>query len=163
MQRVEKDFEDLLRLFNEYKVRYCIVGAFAFGFHAIPRYTKDLDILVEPSEKNGEKIVKALKDFGFGSLNLNISDFTKEGKFIQLGYEPVRVDLITSIKGVKFNQIWKNKKRGMFGSEKAFFPGLKEFIKSKQMAGRKQDLADLDILKKFKEKKEEKRRKRKKK
>ena len=95
--RVEKDFEELLKLFNQFKVKYCIIGAFAFAFYALPRYTKDLDILIEPTLKNGKKIVEALNKFGFGSLNLSINDFCHKGKFIQLGYEPIRVDLITKI------------------------------------------------------------------
>ncbi|MFZ2602849.1 MAG: hypothetical protein WAX79_02470, partial [Candidatus Omnitrophota bacterium] len=96
----EKDYEDLLRLFNKHKVRYCIVGAFAVAFYALPRYTKDMDILVNPGIDNGRRIVNALKEFGFKSLKLTEEDFSREGKLVQLGYEPVRVDLITSISGV---------------------------------------------------------------
>lgn len=146
MAKVEKDFEELLRLFNKHRVHYCIVGAFALGFHALPRYTKDLDLLVEPTEKNGERIVQALKDFGFGSLNITPKDFAKTGRFIQLGYEPVRVDVTTSIEGVSFQEVWKNKKKGMLGHAKVFFIGVDELVKNKKKAGRQQDIADLEIL-----------------
>jgi len=146
----QKDFEELLRLLSKHKVRFCIVGAFALAFHALPRYTKDLDLLVEASEKNGEKIVRALEDFGFGVLKLSPKDFSKKGKFIQLGYEPLRIDLITSLDGVAFEEVWKSKKAGFYGKEKVFYIGLKELIKNKKATGRKQDLADLEVLKKIK-------------
>ena len=144
--RVERDFEELLELFNKHQVKYCIVGAFAVGFYGYPRYTTDMDILVEPSLRNGRKITKALREFGFGSLDLNPQDFSREGAIIQLGYEPVRVDIINSIQGTSFKQIWANKTTGLYGKQKVFFIGLQELIKSKKMAKRKQDLADLELL-----------------
>ncbi|MEW6410043.1 MAG: hypothetical protein AB1488_08020 [Nitrospirota bacterium] len=146
MEKVEKDYEELLRLFNKHKVKYCIVGAFAVAFYAKPRYTKDMDILVEPSIENGKKIVESLNEFGFGTLGLSINDFTQEGGIIQLGYEPVRVDIMTSIEGCTFRQVWKNKKRGKYGRENIYFIGLEELIKNKQASKRKQDKVDLDIL-----------------
>ena len=100
--RLEKDFEKLLGLFNKHNVRYCIVGAYAVAFYATPRYTGDMDILVEPNIENGRKVIEALKEFGFSSLKLKESDFAKEEVIIQLGYAPVRVDLLTSIDGCKF-------------------------------------------------------------
>ena len=109
--KVEKDYEDLLRLFNKNKVKYFIIGAYAVAFYAMPRYTKDIDILVEPDIRNGERIIKALREFGFKSLKLSAKDFAKKGSIIQLGYEPIRVDIITSIPRVNFKEIWKNKKR----------------------------------------------------
>ncbi len=148
MKKVEKDFEELLKLFNKHRVKYCIVGAFAVAFHAVPRYTKDLDILVKPDELNGIQIVKALEAFGFASLKLSAKDFSKEGLYIQLGYEPLRIDLITSVEGITFQEVWKNKKSGFYGPVKTFFIGLKELIKNKRAVKRKQDLADLEILEK---------------
>ncbi len=144
--RIEKDYEDLLRLLNYHKVKYCIVGAYAVAFHKRPRYTKDIDILIEPSVENANKIIKALIDFGFESLKLTEEDFTKNGNIIQLGYEPVRVDFLTSITGVSFQDVWENKLRGKYGQEDVFFIGKKELIKNKQQTGRKQDLIDLDLI-----------------
>lgn len=143
---VEKDYEDLLRLFNKNKVKYCIVGSFAVGFYAKPRYSKDIDILIEPSLENGARIVKALEEFGFGSLNLKATDFAQKRQIIQLGYEPVRVDLITSIKGLDFGEVWKHRKRGTYGRQKVNFIGLNDLIKSKKCSSRKQDQADLESL-----------------
>lgn len=144
--KVEKDYEELLRLFNKNKVKYCIVGAYAVAFYAKPRYTKDIDILVEPEIKNAARIVKSLNEFGFKSLGLSEEDFCQKGRIVQLGYEPVRLDLITSIQGLTFNKVWKNRTTGRYGKEKVFFIGLNELIKNKKISKRKQDLVDLDIL-----------------
>lgn len=144
--KTEKDYEDLLKLFNRHKVRYCVVGAFAVALYAIPRYTKDLDILIEPGLRNARRIIKALKSFGFGSLALQEEDFCREGCVIQLGYEPVRIDLLTSIGGVNFQEVWKNRKRIGYGGIRAAFIGKKELMKSKKASGRKQDKADLEMM-----------------
>lgn len=146
--RIEKDYEELLRLLNKYKVRYCIIGAYAVAFHKKPRYTKDMDIFVEPSVENGKKIIEALNEFGFESLHLSEKDFAEKGSIIQLGYEPVRVDIITEIAGVSFYEAWDNRTEGTYGNEMVFFIGLKELIKNKEKSGRRQDVVDLDLLKK---------------
>jgi hypothetical protein len=145
--RAEKDFEDLLRLFNRNKVKYCIVGAYAMAFYARPRFTKDIDILVEPNQRNASRILESLHEFGFKSLNLKEKDFTKEGAIIQLGYEPFRIDLITSIEGCSFAEVWRNRTAGMYGSQKVNFIGLKELMKNKKSSNRKQDQADIALLK----------------
>jgi len=144
--KVEKDYEELLELFNRHKVKYCIVGAYAVAFYAKPRYTKDIDILVEPSIENAERIVKALVDFGFGSLDLTKKDFCQKGKIIQLGYEPVKVDIMTSLQGCNFKEVWKSKTLGTYGKQKVFFMGLDNMIKNKKVSRRKQDRIDLDLL-----------------
>lgn len=146
MKRAEKDFRELLRLLNKHNVKYCIVGAYAVAFYAIPRYTKDMDILVEPSKENALKVLRALKDFGFVDIGLTADDFNKEGRIIQLGYEPVRIDIVTSIDGCSFNEVWENKVTGKYGDEDVYFIGLEELIKNKSVAKRKQDEIDLEIL-----------------
>ena len=144
--KVEKDYEELLGLFNKHRVRYCIVGAYAVAFHAIPRYTKDMDILIEPNIENGRRIIRALNEFGFKSLNLTEKDFSQKGKVIQLGYEPVRVDIITSIGGCRAKDIWRNRVRGLYGRHAIFFIGLNELIKNKRSSPRKQDILDIEKL-----------------
>jgi len=144
--RVEKDYEDLLRLFNRHKVRYCIVGAFAVAFHARPRFTKDIDILISPDLENARRVLHALENFGFKKVGLCIEDFTVEGKVIQLGFEPVRVDILTSIPGVNFPEVWKNRVTGRYGRTRVNFIGLDQLIKSKRKSKRKQDQADLELL-----------------
>jgi len=144
--KVEKDYEELLKLFNKNKVKYCIVGAYAVALYVRPRYTKDIDILVEPNIKNARRIIKALDEFGFRSLGLTEEDFSQEHKIIQLGYEPVRVDILTSIGGCSFKEVWKNKRTSPYGREKVFFIGRDELIKNKKATKRKQDKVDLGIL-----------------
>lgn len=149
--KVEKDFEELLELFNKNNVKYCIVGAYAVALYARPRYTKDMDILVEASRENSSKIIKSLDEFGFKNIGLQVRDFSEENKVVQLGYEPVRVDIITSIGGCSFKEAWRNKKVSRYGKQKVFFIGIDELIKNKAASKRSQDKVDLDIL--LKEKK----------
>ena len=139
----EKDFVEFLELFNKNKVKYCIIGAFAVGLYGYPRYTKDIDILVEPSFNNAKKIIKALREFGFSSSGLAEKDFSQENQVIQLGYEPVRIDILTSIEGFGFARIWKNKTIAKFGTIDAFFIGRKELIETKRRANRDSDRIDL--------------------
>jgi hypothetical protein len=146
MAKVEKDYEELLRLFNKNKVRYCIVGAYALAFYARPRYTKDMDILVEPAIENAARIIRSLQEFGFKSLALTEKDFSQQNRIIQLGYEPLRVDILTSIEGCSFKEVWRNKITFRYGRQKAFFIGIGELIKNKKSSNRKQDKVDLDIL-----------------
>lgn len=144
--RVEKDFEDLFALFNKHDVRYCVVGAYAVALYARPRYTKDLDVLVDATNENAGRILAALDDFGFGSLALTKSDFCKPGMIIQLGFEPLRIDLLTSIEGLSFDEIWQRRTTAFYGEQQVFFIGLEDFIAAKKIANRKQDQADVELL-----------------
>lgn len=144
--QAEKDYEELLKLFNKNKVKYCIVGAYALAFYANPRYTKDMDILVEPDVENAHRIVKSLNEFGFKNLRLTEKDFSRKNKIIQLGYEPLRVDILTSIEGTDFREVWKNKRVSKYGKQRIFFIGMSELIKNKKASRRKQDKVDLEIL-----------------
>ena len=142
----EKDYEEFLKLLNKHDVKYCIIGAFAMAFHAEPRYTKDIDILVQTSNENAVKLLLALDEFGFGSLNLNAEDFSTGGNIIQLGYEPVRIDIITSIQDLDFNEIWQNRVQGSYGQQTVNFIDRENLIKSKKISNRPQDKADLAKL-----------------
>ena len=144
--KTEKDYEEFLRLLNKNSVRYCIIGSHALAFHARPRYTKDIDILVEASLDNAERILSALDEFGFGSLNLRIEDFSSKGNIIQLGYEPVRIDIITSIEGLDFSDIWQNRVQGSYGNQTVNIINRLDLIKSKKISNRIQDKADLELL-----------------
>lgn len=144
--RVERDYEDLFALFNKHDVRYCVVGAYALALYARPRYTKDLDILVDTTKENAGRILTALNEFGFGSLALTKSDFCKPGMIIQLGFEPLRIDLLTSIEGLSFDEIWQRRVTASYGEHHVFFIGLEDFIAAKKIANRKQDQADVELL-----------------
>lgn len=144
--KIEKDFEELLKLLNKYKVKYCIVGAYALAFYAKPRYTKDIDLFVKADPENSKRILAALNEFGFKNLKALEKDLEKENQIIQLGYEPVRVDILTSIDGCNFAEVWLNKKTGSYGRTKVYFIGLKQLIKNKKKSNRNQDKADLELL-----------------
>jgi hypothetical protein len=105
-----------------------------------------MDILVEPSPENARKILEALQEFGFSSLPLSEEDFTEPGQIIQLGYEPVRIDLFTPVKGIDFQEIWKNRALGQYGRQQVFFIGFNDLVSLKRDAGRSQDRADLEVL-----------------
>jgi hypothetical protein len=143
---VQQDFRDLLELFNKHKVDYLIVGAYALGFHGAPRYTGDLDVLVKPDPVNARRIMQALDEFGFGSVGLVAADFEEQGRVVQLGFPPVRVDIITSITGVTWEQARQGRVEGHFGDVVVHFLGRDEFVTNKRSLGRKKDLADLEAI-----------------
>jgi hypothetical protein len=143
---VQQDFKDLLALFNEHKIEYMIVGAYALAFHGAPRYTGDIDILVKPDPINAQRIMAALNKFGFGLVGLKAQDFETPDKVIQLGVPPVRVDLVTSITGVSWEEAFSGRVEGKYGDIPAYYIGRQEFISNKQALGRKKDLADLEAL-----------------
>ncbi|OQX80193.1 MAG: hypothetical protein B6D56_05570 [Candidatus Omnitrophica bacterium 4484_70.1] len=144
--RVEKDYEEFLGLLNKYQVKYCIVGSYAVAVWGYPRYTKDIDILIEPTKENAKRIISAIREFGIKSQDLTEEDFIKKNRVIQLGYEPVRIDILTSVEGVSFSTIWRNKVEDFYGKEKVYFVGLKELIRIKKKVARPQDLVDLEEL-----------------
>lgn len=144
--RFEKDFEDFLRSLNEHDVRYCIIGAFPVGFHGYPRYTKDIDILIDSSREDAEKVVKALRAFGIKSRDITEEDFLVPGRIIQLGYEPIRIDLLTPSKKGEFPRTWLRRVGGAYGGEKAPFIGLDDPIGLKKAAKRPQDILDVAML-----------------
>ena len=142
----QKDFEELLGLFNGHNVESIIVGAYALAYHGVPRFTGDIDIFVHPSPENAQKILSALADFGFGSLNLKIEDFKNPNSVVQLGVPPVRIDIITSITGVDWEEADKGKREGLYGDVPVCFLGREQYIANKRAVGRKKDLADLESL-----------------
>lgn len=143
---VQKDFKELLELLNDHKVDFLIIGAYALAFHGVPRFTGDLDILVKPDSDNAVKIRAALDDFGFGDLDLSDDDLTLAGRVIQLGVSPVRVDIMTSITGLTWEQVAKNRVSGDYGDVPVYFIGKDDFIANKKALGRHRDLADIEAL-----------------
>jgi len=143
---VQKDFRDLLELLNVHKAEYLIVGAYALAFHGAPRYTGDMDIYVRPNPINAQRIMTALNDFGFGSAELSAADFETEDRVVQLGFPPVRVDIVTSITGVSWEEAVLGGVEGKYGNVPVYYIGRQQFISNKRALGRKKDLADLEAL-----------------
>jgi hypothetical protein len=143
---IQPDFKDLLELFNEHQVDYMIVGAYALAFYGAPRYTGDMDIYIKPDVKNAQLVYQVLVDFGFGSLGLTVSDFSSPDQVIQLGYPPVRIDLITSLTGVSWDEAYSGREKGWYGDTPVYYIGRIQFIQNKRAIGRNKDLADLELL-----------------
>ncbi len=143
---VQEDFREFLALLNAHEVKFIIVGGYALAFHGAPRFTGDIDVYVKPDQANAKHIINALSDFGFSSLNFTIDDFEDPDRVIQLGLPPVRIDIITSISGVTWEEAHASKEPGLFGDISVSYIGKKQFITNKRAIGRKKDLADLEAL-----------------
>ncbi len=142
----QPDFKELFALFNKHKIDYIIVGSYALAYHGAPRFTGDIDIYVRPTQQNATRIIAALTSFGFGSLGLKAEDFQKPEQVVQLGVSPVRIDLITSITGVTWEQASAGKVSGKYGDEDVHYLGRDQYAQNKRAIGRKKDLADLEVL-----------------
>lgn len=143
---MNSDFKDLLKLFNAYKVRYLVVGGHAVMKYTEPRYTKDLEIWVEPSAKNAPAVFRALQDFGAPLANLTARDFAREGTFYQMGRPPARVDILMSIAGLRFAAAWRRRVPSDFDGVPVSVISREDLIANKRAAGRPQDLIDVSNL-----------------
>jgi len=143
---LSKDFKEFIELLNENNVRYLVVGGYAVAFHGHPRYTKDLDIWVELSPDNANKIIDALKKFGFGSLGLKPNDFLESDQIIQLGYPPNRIDILTTLEGLNFEDCYKARVEIEIQGLRIDFIDIENLRKNKRATGRSQDLADAENL-----------------
>ncbi|WP_423148886.1 DUF6036 family nucleotidyltransferase [Rubrolithibacter danxiaensis] len=146
----EPDFVDFIELLNKHQVEYLIVGAHALAFHGRPRHTGDLDIWIKPAPDNALKVVNVINDFGFSSLGLIAEDFIRENYVTQLGYPPLRIDILNSISGVTFELAYKNRIQGEFDGLQIPFISIQDFIQNKKSTGRNKDLGDIDLLQKHK-------------
>lgn len=142
-----QDFREFIELLIKNKAEYLIVGGYAVGIHGHPRYTGDLDIWLNPTQQNAELILKSVNEFGFSSFRLSFEDFTKPGNVIQLGYPPLRIDLLTEIDGVTFGECFKNRKEVTIDNLQVNFIGYQDLLKNKKKSGRPRDIDDIDNLK----------------
>lgn len=149
---LEPDFLEFIELLNKNEVEYLLVGAHALAFFGRPRNTGDLDIWINSSGGNAVKILNVLNDFGFGSLGLKTVDFTKKNQVVQLGYPPLRIDILNSLSGVTFQEAYSNRINTQIKGITIWVIGLDEFRKNKLATGRKKDLGDIELLEKMKKK-----------
>ena len=146
---IHQDFEELLKLLEKNKVRYMIVGGYAVAFHGAPRFTKDMDLFYQLSNDNIISLKSALKEFGFGSTELNDELFEK-GNIVKIGIEPVRIDLLNKIDGIEFDEAAKTVVKGKYGDVETCFIGLDCLKQNKNSTGRLQDKADIEKMDKLK-------------
>lgn len=146
MVLLSQDFKEFLALLNDHKVRYLVVGGFAVAFHGHPRYTKDLDVWIWVDPNNAERLMNALREFGFESLGLTKEDFLNPSNVIQLGYPPVRIDLTMSISGVQFEDCYPDRIEANIDGLSINFIDLKNLKINKLSSGRGIDLDDVENL-----------------
>ncbi len=144
---LSQDFREFIELLIKNKAEYLIVGGYAVGIHGHPRYTGDLDIWLNPTLQNAAQILKSINEFGFSSFKLTIEDLTKPGNVIQLGHPPFRIDLLTEIDGVTFEECFINRKEVKIEDIKVNFIGYNDLLKNKKETGRPRDIDDIDNLK----------------
>ena len=140
------DFRDMLSIFNEEKVEYLVVGAYALAAYGNPRATKDLDLWIKCSEENAKKIVLALNRFGAPSSLIRTQDFIKRGLTVQIGVAPRRIDLVTEISGVTFEDAYPRHTNIEIEGVSVPIIGRQDLLLNKKAAGRPQDLADASWL-----------------
>lgn len=145
MESTTPEFKELLSTFNEHGVKYLIVGAFAVMIYSEPRWTKDLYIWVEASAENAKKVYDALRAFGAPLEGLTENHFAEEG-FYQMGRPPGRIDVMMSLEGIDFATAWENRTSDEFRGVPVHFIGKQDLIRNKKLAGRYQDLADLENM-----------------
>jgi predicted nucleotidyltransferase len=145
---VNSDFSDLLRIFNDNRVRYLVIGGYAVIQYAEPRFTKDLDVWISTDAENADAVYKSLHEFGAPLTGLTVKDFAEEGFFFQMGVPPIRVDVLMGIPGATFDECWKRKVESDFDGLKVCFISKEDLIVAKRASARPQDLIDADLLSK---------------
>lgn len=140
------DWRAFIKSLNSNGVEYVIVGAVALAHHGFPRYTGDLDILIRNSPENAKRLESALAAFGLAALGLQAADFSESYRVIQLGVPPNRIDLLTSITGVPFDEAWASRVHADVEGIPVNFIGREALIRNKRLTGRAQDKADLEAL-----------------
>ena len=143
---LHKDFKEFIELLNSHNVAYVVVGGYALAFHGCPRFTGDIDFLVKPDRCNAKRIISVLKDFGFSSLDIQEEDFVLPQRVIQLGFPPVRIDIVTSISGVSWEEVAQGKELMQLDGLECPFIGKRQFIQNKKTLGRHKDLSDIESL-----------------
>ncbi len=146
----EQDFFDMIESLESENCKFLIVGGYAMAFNGYIRATGDIDILVKPDKNNSRKVIRALKNFGAPISGLTASDFEKEGTIFQIGLPPVRIDIITKIDGVSFNEAFKDRKYYSIKKNKIPYISIDIIIKNKRASGREKDILDIKELMKWK-------------
>jgi predicted nucleotidyltransferase len=137
--KISSDYKDLLRSLNAAGVRYLVVGGYAVMIYTEPDFTKDLDIWIDSTLENAQALFRALSEFGAPLKGISPRDFTEPEIFYQMGVEPVRVDVLTSLPGLVFGEAWDRKEAVDFDGEPAFVVSREDLILSKKLTGRARD------------------------
>jgi hypothetical protein len=143
-----EDFRAVLAELVKADARFLVVGAHALGVHGVPRATVDLDIWIDRSPENARRVWAALSAFGapLQALKIEETDFVRPDVVVQFGLPPYRIDILTAVSGVTFDEAWRERVEDHFEEVRVPFIGRAAFIRNKRASGRKKDLADLEAL-----------------
>ncbi len=143
-----EDYKDMLQLFRKYEVKYLVIGAYAMGNYGYSRYTLDIDLWIEKSVENAKKIQKAFNDFSV-PYEITVDELNTENFVLQIGIEPMRIDILTDIDGISFLEAWGNKTNNSLFGEEINFISLNDLIKNKTATNRTKDKYDVLELEKI--------------
>jgi hypothetical protein len=144
--KLADDLREFVALLNSANVEYLIVGGHAVGYHGYPRYTGDIDIFIRRSPENAARVASVLDSFGFGGLGADADTFLKPDMVVQLGRPPNRIDILTRISGVDFEDAWPNRERALLDGVPVAMIGRDALLANKRASGRPKDLADVREL-----------------
>ena len=148
---LSRDLREFIECLNSNEVEYLVVGALAVSWHGFPRYSADVDFLIRPSQANAVRVLRALSQFRIRQPRLRSeADMPFSGKVIQLGYEPNRIDLMTSVTGVSFDDAWEDRAPGDLDGLPVNFMGRSSLLRNKDATGRAKDRIDAEELRKQK-------------
>lgn len=144
---MNKDLREFTALLSSHGVEFIVVGGYCVAFHGVPRFTGDIDFFIRVSPDNSERLERVIQEFGFGSTGLKRADFLRPGQIIQLGLPPNRIDILTAIDGVDFEEAWARRVGAELEGLAVFMLSKDLLIRNKEAADRPQDRADLERLK----------------
>jgi hypothetical protein len=144
--RLPPDFKEFLQLLNAHQVEYLLVGGYAVGYHGYPRATVDMDIWIGKGPATAEKMVEVLREFGFDVPNLSADLFLKDDQIVRMGVPPIRLEIFTSIPGVRFEECYPSRVVGEIDGVPVSLINLRDLKTNKKASGRNKDLADLENL-----------------
>ena len=147
--KLPQDFKEFIELLNKHNVKYLLVEGYAVSYYSQPKLTQDIDIWVESSNQNAKKILEVLKEFGFSEFDIQIQDLTLPNQIIQLGHPPMRIDILTTISGVDFEEAYKAKIQDKYLEINVDLISIEDLVKNKEKAGRDKDQFDLKWMKKY--------------
>lgn len=145
-QELANDYKEFLRLLRAHGVEYLLIGGWAVGYHGHPRSTDDLDVWIGISPANAERVVKVLSEFGFDVPELSTALFLQPDQIVRMGFEPVRIEVMTSISGVQFDECYRERLETTLDTEPVSLISLHHLRINKKASGRLKDLDDLDNL-----------------
>jgi hypothetical protein len=146
--KLSRDLREFIELLNARGVEYLVVGGWAFGFYATPRYTGDIDFFLRCDAANALRLKQALHDFGFSELRDFEASFLQIERMFQFGLPPNRIDVLTKIDGVEFSEAWEARVKGELDGVPVYWISREHLMRNKLAAGRAKDIADLEVLRK---------------